>query len=157
MISCQLKWIRENMWTTEHSLHFLVALLHRTSNPDDACSLYIRPSFWFPLCQTHSHTLSHTLAFQCLSMCWVELSDFFFYRLVNCNHSLLPYSSISAHITGMIPVWRQMYCFGLDSYFCPFCIFGPFFAQENDCSDGFECLSGEQSCVKAAICVGSVW
>lgn len=57
--------------------------------------------------QTHTHTSNS--AVWCLSassMCWVELSDFC--RLVKCNHSFPPsYSSITAHVNGMLAVQRH--------------------------------------------------
>lgn len=56
----------------------------------------------------HSHTHSSNSAVWCLSafsMCWVELSDF--RRLVKCNHSFLPYSSITAHTNGMPTVQKK--------------------------------------------------
>ena len=61
----------------------------------------------------HAHTHSSNSAVWCLSafsMCWVELSDFC--RLVKCNHSFLPYSSITAHTNGMPTVQKkkQAYC-----------------------------------------------
>ena len=120
------------------------------------CLLTFTTTSSSPVLSLHrSHTYSSNSAVWCLSafsMCWVELSDFC--RLVKCNHSFLPYSSITAHTNGMPTVQKKKkaglllclcvcLCALMGSYCHALCWSGLI----NDWSR-FEC-----SCVKVVVCV----